>query len=107
MVVATGLALPDAPGTIGLLAATAEAGWLVTTPRLPLLVHGTGDLFSALFLGHYLRTREVKTALELASAAIYAVVERTRASDADELQMVSAQDALVTPASRFDARRIA
>jgi pyridoxine kinase len=106
LVVATGLELPDAPGSLSMLADAAEASWLVTTPRLPRLVHGTGDLFSALFLGHHLRRRDIKVALELASAAIFAVVERTHAAGADELQLVLTQDELVDPAARFPARRL-
>ncbi len=101
LVVATGLELPEAPGTLSMLADTAETSWLVTTPRIPVLVHGTGDLFSALFLGQYLRTRDAKTALELASAAIFTVVERTHAAGADELQLVYVQDELVTPTAGF------
>ena len=106
LVVATGLALPDAPGTIGLLADSTDGSWLVTTPRLPGLVHGTGDAFSALFLGHYLRKGAPAPALELASAAIFTVVERTHATGADELQLVLAQDELSDPKRRFDARRL-
>jgi pyridoxine kinase len=106
LVVATGLALPDAPDRIGVLADSAAASWLVTTPRLPGLVHGTGDAFSALFLGHYLRTRDTKTALELASAATFAVVEHTHAAGADELQLVLAQDELVSPGVPFRAQRV-
>jgi pyridoxine kinase len=106
LVVATGLELPDAPGTLSVLADAADAGWLVTTPRVPGLVHGTGDLFSALFLGHYLRTREVKAALELASAATFAVVERTQAAGTEELQLVAAQNQLAAPDRRFVAVRL-
>jgi pyridoxine kinase len=106
LVVATGLELPDAPGTLSMLADAARASWLVTTPRVPGLVHGTGDLFSALFLGHYLHTREVKAALELASAATFAVVERTQAAGTDELQLVAAQDQLAAPDRRFAAARV-
>ena len=39
------------------------------------LVHGTGDAFSALFLGHYLATGDLRLALERAVAAIFALVE--------------------------------
>ncbi len=106
LVVATGLELPEAPGTVSLLADSADASWLVTTPRLPGLVHGTGDAFSALFLGHYLRSGEPEAALELAAAAIFAVVERTHAAGADELQLVLAQDEMVGPSRRFGARRL-
>jgi len=104
LVVTTGLELPEAPGALSVLADSAAASWRVTTPRLPGLVHGTGDLFSALFLGHYLRTHEMKAALELATAAIFAVVERTHAARADELQLVLAQDELVSPTVRLRAQ---
>ncbi len=106
LVVTTGLEPSDAPGTIGLLADSADASWLVTTPRLPGLVHGTGDAFSALFLGHYLRTGTPERALELASAAIFAVVERTNAAGADDLQLVLAQNELIDPDPQFRARRL-
>jgi pyridoxine kinase len=106
LVVVTGLDLPEAPGALSMLADAADASWLVTTPRLPGLVHGTGDLFSALFLGHYLRTRAIRAGLELASAAIFAVVDRTDAIGADELQLVLAQEELVDPKRRFRARRV-
>jgi pyridoxine kinase len=41
-----------------------------------------------------------------ASAAIFAVVERTHAAGADELQLVLAQDELAEPTARFRARRV-
>ena len=106
LVVVTGLELPDAPDTIGLLADCADAAWLVTTPRLAGLVHGTGDVFSALLLGHYLRSGTPEPALGLASAAIFAVVERTHAAGADELQLVATQDELAAPKVRFRPRRL-
>jgi pyridoxine kinase len=106
LVVATGLERPEAPETLSTLADAADASWLVTTPRLPRLVHGTGDLLSALYLGHYVRMRDPRAALELTSAAIFAVLERTDAAGADDLQLVSAQDQLVAPATRFRARRL-
>jgi pyridoxine kinase len=106
VVVATGLTLPDRPEHVAVLADSAEASWLVTTPRLPGLMHGTGDAFSALFLGHYLATADLRLALERSVAAIYALVERTHASGADELQLVAAQDELVAPTKRPRARRL-
>ncbi len=106
LVVTTGLELSDAPDRLSVLADSADASWLVTTPRLPGLVHGTGDAFSALFLGHHLRLRTAEAALELAAAAIFAVVERTRGAEADELQLVLAQNDLLAPDPRFRARRL-
>jgi pyridoxine kinase len=106
LVVATGLAVPDEPGQLAVLADSAEASWLVTTPRLQGLVHGTGDAFSALFLGYYLATSDLRLALERSVAAIYALVERTHASGDDELRLVAAQDELLAPDRHFPAVRL-
>jgi pyridoxine kinase len=106
LVVATGLTLPDQPDKVAVLADSASESWLVTTPRLQGLVHGTGDAFSALFLGHYLKTGDLRLALERSVAAIYALVERTHASGADELRLVAAQDELIAPDRHFSAVRL-
>jgi pyridoxine kinase len=107
LVVATGLILPDRPDELAVLAATDEEAWLVATPHLPLATGGgTGDAFSALFLGHYLAAADLCTALESAVAAMFALVERTSREGAEELCLVAAQDAMVTPARRFAALRL-
>jgi pyridoxine kinase len=105
LVVATGLGLADDPG-LAVLADGAEGAWLITTPRLPIAPGGTGDAFSALFLGHYLRSGDVGLALERAVSAMFDLVERTRASGADELCLVAAQDAFDPPTPRFRAQRL-
>jgi len=104
LVVATGLTLPDQPDLLAVLADSTSESWLVTTPRRPVDLGGTGDAFSALFLGHYLRTGDLRLALERAVAAIFALVEATHASGADELRLVATQDELVKPSHRFHAR---
>jgi pyridoxine kinase len=107
IVVATGLALPNQPDRLAVLADTADASWLVTTPRLPVALGGTGDAFSALFLGHYLAAaRELRTALERAVGATFALVERTHAAGADELCLVAAQDTFAAPSTQFRAERL-
>jgi pyridoxine kinase len=105
LVVATGLGLADDPG-LAVLADGAEGAWLITTPRLPIAPGGTGDAFSALFLGHYLRSGDVGLALERAVSAMFDLVERTRASGADELCLVAAQNAFDPPTPRFRAQRL-
>jgi pyridoxine kinase len=105
-VVATGLTLPDEPGQLAVLADSASETWLATTPRHPVDLGGTGDTFSALFLGHYLTTNDLRLALERAVAAIYALVECTHASGADELRLVAAQDELLAPEHLFPAMRL-
>jgi pyridoxine kinase len=107
LVIATGLSLPDRPDELAVLADSAEESWLVATPRLPLAIGGgTGDAFSALFLGHDLAAGELRAGLERAVAAMFALVERTCAAGAEELELVAAQDELLDPAGRFPALRL-
>jgi len=88
------------------LADDAEGTWLVTTPRLAIAPGGTGDAFSALFLGHYLRAADTGLALERAVSAMFELVERTEANGADELSLVAAQDAFDPVTPRFRAQRL-
>jgi pyridoxine kinase len=106
LVVATGLVFADRPEEIAVLAESATGAWLVTTPRREGVPHGTGDVFSALFLGHYLRTRDARAALERATAAMFAVVERTIKAGAGELRLVAAQDDVAVPKHVFRAQRL-
>jgi pyridoxine kinase len=107
LVIVTGLALPDRPGELVVLADAADECWLVATPRLPLAAGGgTGDAFSALFLGHYLGAGALRVGLERAVAAMFALVERTSAAGALELELVAAQDELVAPRQLFAATRL-
>jgi pyridoxine kinase len=106
LVVATGLTLPEQPEQVAVLADGASETWLATTQRHPVALGGTGDAFSALFLGHYLATADLRLALERAVAAIYALIERTYASGADELCLVAAQDELSAPDRRFPAAQL-
>ena len=104
-------ATPD--GTIGLLAATAEACWCVETPFLPMdpMPHGSGDAISALFLAHYLRNAGAATrvpdSLAAAAAAILAIMNATAAAGGTELALIAAQDDIVNPPRRFPVRRVA
>jgi pyridoxine kinase len=106
IVVATGLLLPDHPHQLAVLAASEDERWLVTTPRMPVAFGGTGDAFSALLLGHYLRARDLRPALERAVSAIFAVVEQSFESGADELRLVAVQEEFLAPRHRFRAERI-
>ena len=105
LVVATGLSLENDPGLM-VLADDAEGAWLITTPRFAIAPGGTGDAFSALFLGHYLRSAGVRLALERAVSAMFDLVERTQASGADELRLVASQDAFDPLTPRFRAQRL-
>jgi pyridoxine kinase len=106
LVVATGLRLADAPGELAVLAATRDEAWLVRHPRRAVRVWGTGDAFAALFLGAYLGRRDALAALEHAVAALDAVLAVAETTDADELPLVVAQEALVHPPVHFPAERL-
>lgn len=105
-VVATGLALPERPGELSVLADAGAEAWLVTTPHRTSVLHGTGDAFSALFLGHLLRGGRLASALEKAVAAMFALVERTHAEGGGELRLVAAQNAFAAPEFAFRAERL-
>jgi pyridoxine kinase len=106
LVVATGLQLREAPGQLAVLAATRDEAWLVRHPRRVVRVWGTGDAFAALFLGAYLPRRDARAALEHAVAALDGVLAVAERTDADELPLVAAQDALVHPRTRFGAEAV-
>ncbi|HYM03660.1 MAG TPA: pyridoxal kinase PdxY [Stellaceae bacterium] len=99
--------LPAASDAIAMLAVNDDGGWQVTTPRLPIVANGAGDLTAALFLGFYLAERDAAAALAATAAAVYAVIEATTRSGERELQIVAAQDALVSPPQRFTPQRVA
>lgn len=104
LVVATGLA---APAGHAMIAVSADAAWRIVMPRpdgqaanddgpeAP--VHGAGDLFAALFLGHLLRRGAVPAALEGAAAGTAAVVGASLAAGSPDLLLVAARAALAEP----------
>lgn len=110
LVVATSVAAPgetpESPETVETLAVTAAEAWVVAVPRLASPAKGMGDLFAALFLGHYLRSRRPGEALGAAASAAFAVLAETARAGRRELALVAAQDAMVDPLPRFQARRL-
>ncbi|MGG2398014.1 pyridoxal kinase PdxY [Pseudomonas sp. SH1-B] len=108
VVIVTSLSTPDiADNELGTLAVNGEGAWLVTTPRLALhpLPNGMGDVFSATLLGRLLAGQPLPTALELATATLYALVGQT-GEGARDLPLVVAQEQIVEPARRFVAHRL-
>jgi len=109
IVMVTSLIRQDAPeGSIETLAVTGDGAWLCRTPLLNLDPprNGTGDAIAALFLGHFLRSGSVATALSLAMSALYALLERTHAAGTREIQLIAAQDDYAQPPQVFAAEQI-
>jgi pyridoxine kinase len=109
IVLVTSLVREDAtPDTIETLAVTGEAAYVVATPMIPLEPprNGTGDAIAALFFGHYLKSRNVKTSLENAVSALFRLLEITHEAGTREIQLVAAQDEFVRPSKGFEAARV-
>ena len=106
LVVATGLPIADRPDQLAMLALSREECWVIRSPRLGRAFNGTGDVLSAIFLGHYLLTQDLKAALERAASAIFSLVERTEQQGEEELSLVAAQDLLLAHTIRFSATRL-
>ena len=96
--------VPLGEDTIGTLAVSGEKAWLVETPKLAGPLHGAGDLFAAVFLGHYLKARDLAGALGAAVSSTFGVLEAT--GDAPDLALIAAQDAIVSPARVFTAQKV-
>jgi pyridoxine kinase len=107
VVVATGVRHAELPeAEIAVLAGDGAATWMATTPLLAAPVAGAGDCFSSLFLGHYLRRRDLPAALGAATSAMFTVLETTERLGTRELAIIAAQAELDPAPPRFAARRI-
>ena len=83
------------PARIGNLLISGKEGWLGTVERRASAPHGTGDLMAALYLAHLLDDDDAHRALAMACAGVDAVLQAS--GDADELQLVSSQEAWLNP----------
>lgn len=83
-----------------------DAAWQVETPVLDRKFTGSGDLTTAMFLAHWLRTRDVGEALGATASIVYSVLEATTAAGHPELRLVAAQNDIVSPRFRFTAERL-
>jgi len=92
--------------TIEMLAVSGEGAWLVGTPMLALEVNGAGDATAALFLAHLLRGESVAWALTMTASAVHAVLEETYRAGSREITLVPAQQSIVEPPLRFEARQV-
>ena len=91
VLVATGIPA-DRPDRIAALAVDDKGVHRAESARRKLRVSGTGDTFSALFTGHYVRDRDARGALDFAMQAMDAICTATEKADADELQIVQTQE---------------
>jgi pyridoxine kinase len=106
-VMVTSLHTEETPdGSIDLLASDQSGRFLLRTPKLPLAVNGAGDAIAALFFAHCLRGGNIGEALSRATSAVFCVLVKTAAAGAREIQLVAAQDEIVTPSRVFDVEAL-
>lgn len=91
-----------------MLLVTAEGSWhlqrpLLAFPRQPV---GVGDLTSGLFLARVLLGDDWLAAFQFTAAAVHEVLLETQACGSYELEVVRAQDRIVHPRLRYEARRL-
>ncbi len=96
----------DDPDTLTMLAVSGGGAWRVVTPRLQRTFTGSGDLTSALFLAHHLRTSDPASAISSTADAVYSVLKATTDADSLELLLVQAQDELVSPTHHFEVEQV-
>ncbi len=106
LVLVTSLMVEETGSGLGLLADTADGAWLVTTPKLPVELNGTGDVCTALTLGYWLRQPDPARVLEAVAGAMFGLVEATHDAGSRELLLVAAQEELVRPTRRFEVLRV-
>ena len=107
VVLVTSVRTEETPAdSLDLIAAGPAGTALIRTPLLDLRASGAGDVTAALFLYHWLATRDAGEAASRAAAGVHGLLRRTRAAGSAELLVVQAQEEFVTPSIRFPAERL-
>ena len=105
--VVTSVVASDVPdGLLRMLAVDADQAWLVETPMLDRNFTGSGDLTAAMFLAHWLHTKDLGETLGVTASVVYSILEQTSISGEAELQLVAAQEQVVNPINKFTAHRL-
>ena len=105
LVLATGLRLEG--GRVATLAVTQTEAHSVTAPWIDRPIFGTGDLFGALFLGHWLEAPgDAARALRLAASGMAEAVAATDAAQASELALIPNLQRICHPPALLPAERV-
>ena len=108
------------PGQIGMLASDKTGLYSISTPELPIGIGmaGSGDITSSVFLSRYLETRCLQKALELCTASIFGILEKSLNAHNKavaeggeppklmEMKIIEAQKELETPSHYFEAQKL-
>ncbi|RLQ89019.1 PfkB family carbohydrate kinase [Notoacmeibacter ruber] len=94
-------------GSVGNLLVVGDNALMVEKRVIADAPHGTGDLFSALFLARLLEGQSDAAALSAATASVFEMLARSRKAAHEELALASEQACLVRPMAMVTERRIA
>ena len=107
VVLVTSLVLDDTPAdAVDLLASDETGQFRLRTPKLDVAANGAGDTIVAIFCAHYLRGGRIAEALSRAASSVFGVLSKTAEIGAAEIQLVAAQDEIVSPSRVFTAEAI-
>ena len=107
VVLVTSLVLDDTPAdAVDLLASDETGQFRLRTPKLDVAANGAGDTIAAMFCAHYLRGGRIAEALSRAASSVFGVLSKTAEMGAAEIQLVAAQDEIVSPSRVFTAEAI-
>ena len=67
---------------------TKQEQWFATMPNTLAMFNGSGDLFSALYLGHFLLSQDALLAFHLALNKTYQVIQATITANSRELKII-------------------
>lgn len=91
------------PDTVQMLAVGDEGAYLVTTPKLPTAVVGSGDVTAAVFLARTLAGDDLRAALEATAGSMFSLLEQTEGMGRYEIALVDGQQQFITPTHTFSA----
>ncbi|MDO4785213.1 MAG: pyridoxal kinase PdxY [Propionibacteriaceae bacterium] len=104
VVLVTSVTGNDVPDDVLRMIAVSDHGvWQVETPLLQRAFTGSGDLTTAVFLAHWLATKDLAHTLAATASIVYSVLEQTTREGSRELRLVAAQQNLVEPRFTFSA----
>ena len=104
VVLVTSLNTAETPAdAVDLVVSDAAGRFRLRTPKLPLAMHGAGDLIAALFFAHWLRAGSAAEALSHAASSVFGILRRTAQAGGTEMLLIAAQDELVAPSKLLRA----
>jgi len=100
-------------GKLCMVASDKKQLLIIETPYLPLGndAAGTGDMTTAVFLSHILKTKDLRKTLELCASSVYSILEFSfksseKKNNLIELKLIEAQEQFTSPSHNFKAKEL-